>query len=258
MSQTNPANRFYKTYSSKTFRIEVACLSQKGMKRQMNQDRFTIKQLKDGIVAALADGMGGEPGGEKASALAVSGIKAVKSIPESREIDSMVKIFHEIDQQIMDASKTDPDAENMGTTLTALYISGRSVHWAHVEDTRIYLFRHNKLIQVTSDHTFAKFLLDEGEITPEQAKTHYSQHILEQCMGHGEINPETDVIPLEQNDLILMSSDGLHKPLGASAIQSILNGDGNIEKKCDHLIRKTMDAKGNDDITLILIRLFNP
>ncbi len=255
MSQTDAPNRFYKTYSSETFRIEVAGLSQKGMKRELNQDRFIIEELKNGIVAALADGMGGEPGGEKASALAVSGINAVKQIPENREINFLVKIFHEIDQQIRTASKTDHDAENMGTTLTALYISGRSAYWTHVGDTRIYLFRHNKLIHVTSDHTFAKFLLDEGEITPEQAKTHYSQHILEQCMGHGEINPETGVMPLEQNDLILLSSDGLHKPLGTSIIQSILNSGRNLEQQCDHLILEAQNAKGNDDITVVLIRL---
>ena len=255
MSQTDTPNRYYKTYSSEAFRIEVAGLSQKGMKRKLNQDRFLIKKLKGGIVAALADGMGGEPGGEKASALAVSGINAIKQITENREINSMGKIFHQIDQQILTASRTDHDTENMGTTLTALYINGRSAYWTHVGDTRIYLFRHRKLIQVTSDHTFAKFLLDEGEITPEQAKTHYSQHILEQCMGHGEINPETGVMPLEQNDLILLSSDGLHKPLGNSIIQLILNSGRSLEQKCDHLIRKTQNAKGNDDITAVLIRL---
>ncbi len=255
MSQTDSPNRFYNTYSSKRFRIEVAGLSEKGIKRKLNQDRFIIDELKDGIVAALADGMGGEPGGEKASALAVSGISAVKQITENQEINFLVKIFHEIDQQILAASETDHDAENMGTTLTALYISGQSAYWTHVGDTRIYLFRHNKLIQVTSDHTFAKFLLGEGEITPEQEKTHYSQHILEQCMGQGEINPETGVIHLEQNDLILMSSDGLHKPLGTSPIQSILNSDESLKEKCDHLIRKTQHAKGNDDITVVLIRL---
>jgi protein phosphatase len=258
MSQIDTHNRFYKTYSSAMFRIEVASLSQKGMKRKLNQDRFVITELQDGIVAALADGMGGEPGGEKASAIAVSGINAVKQIPENREIHSLVKTFHEIDQQILTASKTDHDAENMGTTLTALYISGQSAYWTHVGDTRIYLFRHKKMTQVTSDHTFAKFLLDEGEITPDQAKTHYSQHILEQCMGQGEINPETGIMPLEQNDLILLSSDGLHKPLETSAIQSILNSRGSLEQKCDQLIRETQNAKGNDDITVVLIRLFNP
>ena len=97
--------------------------------------------------------------------------------------------------------------------------------------------------------------MDEGEITPEQARTHYSQHILEQCMGHGEINPETGAIPLEQNDLILLSSDGLHKPLGTSVIQSISDSAISLEQKCDHLIRKTQDAKGNDDVTVVLIRL---
>lgn len=256
MPKTNPSDRFYRTYISETFQVEVACLSQKGMKRQMNQDRFIVEKLKDGIVAALADGMGGEPGGEKASALAVSGISSIKHITENREISSLVKIFHEIDQQILDASETDHNAENMGTTLTTLYICGQSGYWSHVGDTRIYLFRHNKLIQVTSDHTFAKFLLDEGEITPEQAKTHYSQHILEQCMGHGEINPETGIIPLEQNDLILLSSDGLHKPLESPTIQSILNGDDNLEQKCDDLIRATQDAKGSDDITVVLMHFF--
>lgn len=255
MSQTDTPKRFYQTYFSETFHIEVAGLSQKGVKRKLNQDRFIIEKLKDGIVAALADGMGGEAGGEKASALAVSGINAVKQITKNREINSLVKIFHEIDQQILTASKADHDAGNMGTTLTALYISGQSAYWTHVGDTQIYLFRHKKLIQVTSDYTFARFLLDEGEITPEQAKTHYSQHILEQCMGHGAINPETGVMPLEQNDLILLSSDGLHKPLGTSAIQSILNSGRSLEQQCDHLIRKTQDAKGNDDITVVLIHL---
>lgn len=74
-------------------------------------------------------------------------------------------------------------------------------------------------------------------------------------MGYGEINPETGVMPLEQNDLILLSSDGLHTPLGTSIIQSILNSAGSLEQKCDHLIRKTQNAKGNDDITVVLVRL---
>lgn len=255
MSKTDSSTCFYKTYSTERFKIETAGLSRKGIKRQLNADRFVITGLNDGVVAAVADGIGGEPGGEKASAIAVSGIESFNRISKGREINFLVSIFHKIDQHILAASKKDRGREGMGTTLTSLYITDKSAFWVHVGDTRIYLFRNKNLIQVTSDHTFAKFLLDEGEITQKQARTHYSQHILEQCMGHGEIRPETGVSSVEPNDMILMTSDGLHKFLDDFSINSILSNGSHLEPKCDQLIQEALKAKGSDDITVVLIRL---
>ena len=104
--------------------------------------------------------------------------------------------------------------------------------------------------------TFARFLLEEGEITKEQLATHYSRHILDQCVGHTECEPETGSVSLEKNDQLLLSTDGLHKILDQQTIGHILNSEAPILIKTKKLVRKTTEAGCNDDITLLIIDFF--
>ncbi len=77
----------------------------------------------------------------------------------------------------------------MGTTVTATVLSNGTAHWAHVGDTRFYVFRQGRLIQVTTDQTMAQFLVEEGRITPDEARTHPYGHLLDQCVGCPDCEP---------------------------------------------------------------------
>lgn len=141
----------------------------------------------------------------------------------------------------------------MGTTLTAILIKDQKAYWAHVGDSRFFLFRRDWLKQVTQDQTFARFLFEEGKITKEQLATHYSRHILDQCVGHGGCEPETGSVSLGKNDELLLSTDGLHMVLGLQNMEYILNSEGSIKIKTEKLVRKAIEAGGNDDITLLIL-----
>jgi protein phosphatase len=125
-------------------------------------------------------------------------------------------------------------------------------HWVHVGDSRLYFLQDEKLTQVTEDQTLARFLLEEGEITPDQVPTHYSRHVMDQCVGCGYSEPETGNLKFHTGDLLVLSTDGLHKQIPESTLISILNAAADLETKAKSLVKAALDAGGTDDITLVM------
>lgn len=246
----------HQTAGLTTKHIDTISISQKGVKRRENQDRFVVKTLmKDAVLAVVADGMGGEAGGDIAARMAVSELENIQDIRQGNELDVLVAVFKNSDNKILQVSSSNAAIENMGTTLTAVFIKNKKVYWVHVGDSRLFVFRKNRLKQITQDQTFARFLFEEGEITKEQLATHYSQHILDQCIGHGECEPEKGSFSLKKNDLLILSTDGLHKVLDHQSIRMILHSEVHIKAKTERLIRKTLEAGGNDDITVLMLHV---
>jgi protein phosphatase len=108
------------------------------------------------------------------------------------------------------------------------------------------------LTQITEDQTLARFLLEEGEITAEQVPTHYSRHIMDQCVGCGYAEPETGCLKLLAGDLLMLSSDGLHGEISENTLNSILNTDTSLEIKARKLVEAVLDAGGKDNITVVM------
>ena len=242
------------TFVLNTGHIDSFSMSQKGMTRRENQDRFIVKILqKDAVIAVVADGMGGEAAGDIAAQMAVSDFEKIQCIRQGKELNSLKELFKKSDKRILQASNENPEFQDMGTTLTAVFIKNQKAYWAHVGDSRLFLLRKSRLKQITQDQTFARFLFEEGEITKEQLTTHYSQHILDQCIGHGECEPETGSVSPKKKDLLILSTDGLHKTLDRKNMEIILNSDVPLKIKAEKLIQKTIKARGNDDITVLLL-----
>lgn len=234
--------------------IKMLGVSQKGRKRKNNQDRFVAQQVSDSVMAAsVADGMGGEAHGDYAAQIAVSVFSEIPSVTPGREKKLMTDLFAEADQAILDMAGKNSEFYGMGTTLTAVLINENKAYWAHVGDSRLYLFQGGKLTQMTTDHTFAQFLLDEGEITSQQLASHYAAHILEQCVGRGECVPQTGSLHLKPDDLLLLTTDGLHNVLGNKKIETILNMSSDIREKKNKLVSDTVNANGTDDITILTL-----
>ena len=185
--------------------------------------------------------------------MAVSDFEKIQCIRQGKELNSLKELFKKSDKRILQASNENPEFQDMGTTLTAVFIKNQKAYWAHVGDSRLFLLRKSRLKQITQDQTFARFLFEEGEITKEQLTTHYSQHILDQCIGHGECEPETGSVSLKKKDLLILSTDGLHKTLDRKNMEIILNSDVPLKIKAEKLIQKTIKARGNDDITVLLL-----
>jgi protein phosphatase len=140
----------------------------------------------------------------------------------------------------------------MGSTLVGVLLRDRIAHWVHVGDSRLYLLRNGTLTQVTEDQTLARFLLEEGEITAEQLPTHYSRHVMDQCVGCGYAEPETGRLKFLTGDLLVLSTDGLHRQILENALYSILNTDTNLETKAKRLVKAALNAGGKDNITVVM------
>lgn len=120
-------------------------------------------------------------------------------------------------------------------------------------DTRLYVFRRGRLIQVTPDQSMAQLLVEEGKITPDEARTHPYGHLLDQCVGCPTCEPVTGSLKVEPGDLLLHSTDGLHDALPESDIVRILATPGSaVEEIVDALIQAPLDAGGNDNVTCVL------
>jgi protein phosphatase len=140
----------------------------------------------------------------------------------------------------------------MGSTLIGVLLRDRIAYWVHVGDSRLYLFRNGTLTQVTEDQTLARFLLEEGEITAEQLPTHYSRHVMDQCVGCGYVEPETGRLEFLDGDLLVLSTDGLHREISANTFDSILKMDTDLEVKARALVKAALDAGGKDNITVVM------
>ncbi|MCP4345694.1 MAG: serine/threonine-protein phosphatase [Desulfobacterales bacterium] len=234
--------------------MNIFALTNIGLVRKANEDRYLIKKLMDGsVLLAVADGLGGEVAGDYAAEIMRGRLAGVQYISGDAEEEEIAALAKDTDITIRNKADNDPDLEGMGTTLVCVLLREGVAYWVHVGDSRLYLLRNNNLIQVTEDQTFARFLLEEGEITPEQVPFHYSRHVMDQCVGCGDCEPETGNLELMDNDLLLLTTDGLHKKIETEEMVSVLNTSTDIGAKAKSLVRAAIDAGGKDNITVLIV-----
>ncbi len=230
-----------------------------GLVRQGNEDAA----LTSANLIAVADGMGGHAGGEVASAIAINTLAKIISLLESNEIDAdskddlFVNITYQIDDQILQSAKDDPELSGMGTTLTALNISADSVDLLHVGDSRCYRYRDKKLEQLSIDHTVMQELLDQGRLTQSEVASHPQRSLLTQAlMGDSGITPILINFKIKAGDKFLLCSDGLTNVLSNYEISKII--EANSDEDIAAALIAEVKAKGApDNITIIWADLSN-
>ena len=223
-----------------------------GMVRQQNEDSY----LAEENLYVVADGMGGHNAGEVASALAVTTLKA----GARTGIDS-VERFRELVQQantaIYTASLDDSTQSGMGTTLTALSIvAGEEprVLVANVGDARTYLWRNNALTRLSVDHSYVQELVNEGIITPEEARVHPRRNIVTRALGIDR-SVVVDVFShlVRTGDRIVLCSDGLVDEVSDADIAVVLGQHSDPQDTAEALVMVANTAGGRDNTTVIVI-----
>lgn len=224
-----------------------------------------MDKTADASLFVVCDGMGGESYGEEASLIAVSGLSAV----EDRLIHSSKQDFAElmqsyllmVNQEICNRIRTHHGLR-MGTTFSSLLIRHRTARCINLGDSRIYLYRRDKLRQLTVDQTQAQKLADLGLISQSEVKTHPEHNRLVQHLGifPNEYNLEPALSPeieLAVGDCFLLCSDGLTDMLSDETIRKILSTSKDIKLAAEDLVQKAIIAGGKDNITVILLRIDN-
>ncbi len=222
-----------------------------GKVRQLNEDFYTFDAPH---LAIVADGMGGHAAGEIASKMATRSVTTFLDAQDTINEDMLRLSIIKANEVVYHASEANSDYSGMGTTMIICYEKDSIVHWAHVGDSRFYLYRDGKLHQITQDHSFVGELERSGQITKEEAETHPKRNLLMRAIGaDSEIEVDTGSFPLLAEDIILLCSDGLTNMVSETDICAMLEKNGGeIESLPAELINRANENGGNDNITVVL------
>ena len=227
-------------------------IKHRGLVKEDNQDLFFVKGFDDGsILLAVADGLGGMVDGKRAAEMAKESLDDFN--PECQSVEAHIEeLLQEANRRIMQTVEREPELEGMGTTMTAAFVRNGTACWAHVGDSRLYLFREHELHQVTEDDTMAGFLLSEGEINKEEARIHPGGNFIFQCIGgFGEFEADTGNFEVREGDLLFLSTDGLHDEVPEERIVYILGSDIDLQAKLEALVSEALAAGGRDNLAVV-------
>jgi PPM family protein phosphatase len=232
--------------------IDFSQLTDIGCVREQNEDAVAYWPHEDGLVFAVADGLGGHNAGEVASTLALEVIgRELDRAPASWPVDKRLRrAIQEANIAIHQKSITVPELRRMGTTLTATAITGNTMVAAHVGDCRLYLLREAEFTQLTKDHTWVAEQVEYGILSAEEARTHPKRHMLSRSLGQNLI-VGIDVLrlTLQRGDILLQCSDGLHGFIPESAMIERLR-TSSAQDACRTLIQCGRDAGGEDNLSV--------
>jgi protein phosphatase len=244
--------------------IDFASLSDRGRVRLNNEDAYgefvpeTTPEVEErGVVFVVADGMGGHRGGEIASRIAVRTILAFYATETGADrAKALARAFHEANQTILQEAVADSTLFGMGTTCTALALHQGRAYFAHVGDSRCYLLRKGKILQVTSDHSIVGEMVRSGIITDEDARTHPRRNVITRSLGaQPDVMAETpDSVELQRGDTFLLCSDGLTAYLSDIDISVVLATHA-PEAAAKTLVHMANEQGGRDNITVQVITI---
>ena len=247
-------------------KLEISARTNVGLVRSRNEDSYNVwpDATPEGgsrrTLLSVADGMGGHPGGDVASSLAVETARSLigdESAESLAPSDVLRDVFSTAHSSIRARGTEEPQYQEMGTTLSAVVLESRYAHVGHIGDTRVYWIRGNQWIQVTRDHTVAQELVDSGRLDSEEAEEHPMSNVLTRCLGVcPDSTPDILDCPLElaAGDLLLLATDGLAKTVHLQAVQDLVVGVS-CEQGTAQLIEAALSGGAPDNVTVVLARV---
>ncbi len=266
-------------------KFKLAAGTNVGLIRQNNEDNFVVcsdlstsnwllpkadenSDLgKYGVLLVVADGMGGANAGEVASAIAVETIQSLfvpeqlENIVESdKDIQSFMKdVVKSADLNILHRSQEDSSTRGMGTTVVMAWILNDKAYICWCGDSRCYVLnKRNGLIQLSKDHSYVQELVDRGELNPELMHEHPLSNVITRCLGDVEnrSNPETRIYQLQNEDIIMLCSDGLCGLCHDSQIFDTMDKFSDDPTGCkNELISAALSNGGYDNVTVALCKV---
>lgn len=231
-----------------------------GLCRKENQDNYRAgRQPDDTVWALVCDGMGGANGGKLASSTASDFLekkflKELAGVTKDEQIEAfLADSISRASAKIYRIAGKQPENKGMGTTIVCAVVKDNKAYYAHVGDSRIYLFRKGRLKQITKDHSMVQELIEQGSITEEEAQRHPRKNLITRALGVlPSVKVDTAVCKFEPGDTLLMCSDGLSNFVPSAAIAATLRKTPFFEQ-AQTLINQAIDGGGQDNITALLV-----
>lgn len=276
------------------FTVEIHATSHVGRVRRGNEDNYLLLNISNsrawtseqengefviesqkfdvdanGIVLAVSDGMGGALAGEVASKMAVESVSEkllneededATLTPESYHYNLISKLYNATvyaNYLVHQQGRSDPQFQGMGATFTGVGVTPEGVDIIQVGDSRGYLVRNGKIYQITKDQSLVQQLIDAQQISAEEAETHTLKNVILQALGaQNEIYPVSARLTPNQDDILLLCSDGLSNKVSAASIQKhIVDNIDKLEEACAELVKEANENGGEDNITVVIARL---
>jgi serine/threonine protein phosphatase PrpC len=236
-----------------SYRWWSCCRTTVGRRRSINEDAF-LNMDHIGLWV-VADGMGGHARGDLASRFVVEAFNGLVKPQSMQEFSRLVKDrLRQANQRMRDQySGSGPD-QMMGSTVVAFLVYKREWRCIWAGDSRAYLMRNGRLMQITRDHNVAQDMVERGELRQEEASFHPSANRLTRALGTQNI-PSFDEYSslLRDGDTVLLCSDGLNKEVSDQEVATILE-NGDCEEASQELVELTLERGARDNVTVAVIR----
>ncbi|ADN37375.1 protein serine/threonine phosphatase [Methanolacinia petrolearia DSM 11571] len=224
-------------------------------KRRHNEDSCLASQIKDGLLMAVADGIGGHAAGDVASRIAIDTLRSeftknYRAGMSAAEIEKLLRnSFAMADENV--STMAVGDRAGMGTTLVAAFVRDLEVFIANTGDSRAYLF-NGMLKQITVDHSLVQELVEKGAIDPEKRRTHPMKNVITRSIG-GDFSVDLYHIGINSGEVLLLSSDGLHDYIEDDVISKGLNSEETANGTARLLVKSAMPVS-EDNISVVVLK----
>ena len=243
--------------------VEFAQLSDVGCQRRDNEDSFGIwkpanpdELAHKGILALVADGMGGYEGGREASQIALHSVFEVYEHADGDAQTALLEGLQTAHDRIQEYAGQHPGLVGMGTTCTVVSLIGAQICFAHIGDSRLYLVRGSTIARLTRDDSYVSRLVQAGLINEDEAEHHPQRHILTAALGVGsDLIPDTPERPLAliDGDLLVLCTDGLWGLVNDRELHKVVSAK-TPNDACHELVRLARERGGPDNITVEVLR----
>lgn len=236
-----------------TFRTDV------GQVRSHNEDSGGVFRNKTGILAMVADGMGGHRAGDVASSMATDYFREIwENNPELlsvKEAENWLKEqFEQLNKLLYTHAQKNAECQGMGTTLVVALCTEEFVSIAHIGDSRAYIGNEFGFNQKTADHSLVQELVRTGQITEEEAEHHPRKNVLLRALGtETEMKLDTTTLQVEDEQIVLLCSDGLTNKVSINELNEYVQSGEALPTIAERCIELANERGGEDNITVALV-----
>jgi len=266
--------------------IDFAAITHQGKVRKNNEDAYLVNAMdgqeplvnqlqringvcRMGLLAAVADGMGGAAAGEIASREGLASVALhlfgfwgrfpSEAASEADLFKALAGAACGASESVVRYTDAERTARGMGSTLTASVVWNGHVYFVQVGDSRAYIYRRGELLQITTDQTLVNEMIASGLLSPEQAKTHPQRSMITQALGGPQpLRAALGKVALRRGDRLLLCSDGLHGEVSDDQICEVMDHHYSPRKTLELLLGMALDHGGRDNVTGLLLALDDP
>ncbi len=232
-------------------------ITDRGLVRDHNEDAYSILSFEDKALFVVADGMGGHDSGEVASRIAAETVCRVVQKEYQQDGDLLALLERAVQKANSEVRQEgDRKGSNMGTTLSAVLLSGDALYAANVGDSRVYWIGDGAISQITADHSLVAKLVTAGKLTKEEARKHPRANLLYRTIGNDStVKVDTFRIGLKKGGILLLCTDGLWGELSDEDILETCIGEDDVKDAAVKLVQLAKERGGKDNITAVVVRV---